>query len=121
LSLDRMIEKARRLLENGRVERIGGERYNMVGDHGTYTVAQNYEGKVSCNCPSFRSKGSGCRHNVNPRSETPEPISVLAGACSGPVGVYQCGHVFYGLDEVPYSDVLVGCVSVGARVFHASA
>lgn len=63
LSLDRMIEKARKLLESGRVESIGDDRYNVIGDHGTYTVAQDYEGKVSCNCPGFRSKGK-CSHSA---------------------------------------------------------
>jgi len=58
-----MVEKARRLLESGRVERIDREHYNVVGDHGTYTVALNYEGKVTCNCPGFLSKNR-CSHSA---------------------------------------------------------
>lgn len=63
MSLNRMVEKARRLLESGRVEHIGGGRYNVIGDHGTYTVAQDYKGKITCNCPGFRSKGR-CSHSA---------------------------------------------------------
>ncbi|KPV63477.1 MAG: hypothetical protein AOA65_1267 [Candidatus Bathyarchaeota archaeon BA1] len=63
MSLDRMVEKARRLLESGRVERVDEEHYNVIGDHGTYTVGRTYEGKVTCNCPGFMSKGR-CSHSA---------------------------------------------------------
>jgi hypothetical protein len=56
-----MIDKARRLVESGRVERLNHERFNVVGDHGTYTVVQTYEGRVTCNCPGFVRKGR-CSH-----------------------------------------------------------
>jgi len=36
-----MLEKARKLVRNGRVERLDGERFNVIGDHGTYNVVQN--------------------------------------------------------------------------------
>jgi len=58
-----MVEKARKLLKSGRVERIDEERYNVVGDHGTYTVVQTYDGKITCNCPGFMSKGK-CSHST---------------------------------------------------------
>jgi hypothetical protein len=63
LSLDRMIEKARKLLESGRVERLNGGRFNVIGDHGTYTVVQTFEGKVTCNCPGFLRMGK-CSHST---------------------------------------------------------
>jgi len=63
LSLDKMIEKARRLLESGRVERLNHERFNVVGDHGTYTVVQAYDGKITCSCPGFANKGR-CSHSA---------------------------------------------------------
>ena len=63
MSLDSMVEKARRLLASGRVERVDEEHYNVIGNHGTYTVALNYEGKVTCNCPGFMSKGR-CSHSA---------------------------------------------------------
>jgi len=63
LSLDKMIEKARRLLESGRVERLNHEHFNVVGDHGTYTVVQAYDGKITCNCPGFANKGR-CSHSA---------------------------------------------------------
>jgi hypothetical protein len=58
---DRLIEKARKLAESGRVEQLATGVYNVVGDHGTYTVAQDYTGKYSCNCPGFLQKGR-CSH-----------------------------------------------------------
>ena len=63
MSLDKMIEKAQRLLRSGRVERIDGNRFNVVGDHGTYTVVQTLNGRVVCNCPGFISKGK-CSHSA---------------------------------------------------------
>jgi hypothetical protein len=63
LSLDKLVEKAKRLLKGRRVETLGGGVYNVVGDHGTYTVVQGYDGKVSCNCPGFVKKGK-CSHST---------------------------------------------------------
>ena len=57
MPLDAMIEKVRRLVEAGRVERIGPNRFNVVGDHGTYNVVQAPDGRISCSCPGFRSRG----------------------------------------------------------------
>jgi len=56
-----MYEKARKLAESGRVENLGNGVYNVIGDHGTYTVAMDYTGKISCNCQGFLSKGR-CSH-----------------------------------------------------------
>jgi hypothetical protein len=58
---DRLLEKARKLAESGRVEALGNNVYNVIGDHGTYTVAQDHTGKISCNCPGFLQKGR-CSH-----------------------------------------------------------
>jgi hypothetical protein len=58
---DAMYEKARHLAESGRVENLGNGIYNVVGDHGTYTVAMDYTGKLSCNCPGFLQKAR-CSH-----------------------------------------------------------
>jgi hypothetical protein len=58
---DKMFEKARKLLESRRVEPLGQGIYNVIGDHGTYTVVQDYTGKVSCNCPGFMTKRK-CSH-----------------------------------------------------------
>ena len=52
----RLFEKAKRLVESGRVESIGQGVYNVVGDHGTYTVVQDSTGKLSCSCPGFMQK-----------------------------------------------------------------
>jgi uncharacterized Zn finger protein len=59
--VDRLYEKAKKLVESGRVEFLGNDVYNVVGDHGTYTVVQDYTGKLSCNCPGFLQKGR-CSH-----------------------------------------------------------
>jgi predicted nucleic acid-binding Zn finger protein len=58
-----MLEKARKLLESGKVERLDSGLFNVVGDHGTYIVVENYDGKISCNCTGFVSKGR-CSHSV---------------------------------------------------------
>jgi len=51
MSMDKIFEKARKLVESRRVEPLGQGTYNVIGDHGTYMVVQDYTGKVSCNCP----------------------------------------------------------------------
>lgn len=61
--MDRMIEKARKLLKDSRVEQIGDEVWNVIGDHGTYTVAMDHNGKIACSCPGFQSKGR-CSHSA---------------------------------------------------------
>ena len=61
LSVSRMFEKAKRLVASGRIEPLGDGVYNIVGDHGTYTVVQDYAGKLSCSCPGFLQK-TKCSH-----------------------------------------------------------
>jgi len=61
MSVDRLLEKAKKLVESNRVEFLGQGVYNVVGDHGTYTVAQDFTGKWSCTCPGFMNK-SRCSH-----------------------------------------------------------
>jgi hypothetical protein len=61
MSVDRLFEKAERLVASGRVESLGGGVYNVVGDHGTYTVVQDYTGKLSCSCLGFLQKAK-CSH-----------------------------------------------------------
>ncbi len=58
---DPMMEKARKLVDSRRVEFLGNGVYNVIGDHGTYSVAMDYQGKISCNCQGFLSKGK-CSH-----------------------------------------------------------
>jgi len=61
MPLEKLFEKAEKLLKSRRVEPLGQGIYNVIGDHGTYTVAQDYSGKVSCNCPGFM-KNKRCSH-----------------------------------------------------------
>jgi len=63
MPVDRMVEKAKKLLDSGRVERLNGGHYNVVGNHGTYSVVMNNKGEVRCNCPGFRSRGR-CSHSL---------------------------------------------------------
>ncbi len=56
-----MFEKAVKLVQSGRVEALSSGVFNVIGDHGTYTVAIDFEGKISCNCQGFLSKGR-CSH-----------------------------------------------------------
>ncbi len=58
---DRVLAKARKLVRNGRVERLDGARFNVIGDHGTYNVVRTPKGGFSCTCPGFRDKGK-CSH-----------------------------------------------------------
>jgi len=60
---DIMHEKARKLVESRRVEFLGNGVYNIIGDHGTYTVSIDYQGKISCNCPGYLTKGI-CSHGT---------------------------------------------------------
>jgi hypothetical protein len=59
---DRMLEKAKMLVRNGRVERLDNDRFNVIGNHGTYNVVETPEGKLACNCPGYREKGR-CSHS----------------------------------------------------------
>jgi len=63
LPIDKMIEKAYELIQKKRVEPIGDMLYNVIGDHGTYTVGQKNDGTVSCNCPGFARKRR-CSHSL---------------------------------------------------------
>ena len=61
MPIDRLVEKAKRLVESKRVEPLGQGVFNVIGDHGTYTVVQDYTGKLSCSCLGFLTK-SRCSH-----------------------------------------------------------
>jgi hypothetical protein len=61
LYVEVMIDKALRLLESGRVERLEGDSYNVIGNHGTYNVVAR-DGKVMCTCPGFQSRRR-CSHS----------------------------------------------------------
>jgi hypothetical protein len=63
LPIDKLVEKAEKLLKTGRVENLSFGTFNVIGDHGTYIVVQDYEGKVSCNCPGFVKNGR-CSHST---------------------------------------------------------
>ncbi|MFH2111406.1 MAG: hypothetical protein ABIJ47_09130 [Candidatus Bathyarchaeota archaeon] len=59
----RMLEKAKMLVRNGRVEPLDGGRFNVIGDHGTYNVVQGPDGRMACSCPGYRDKGK-CSHST---------------------------------------------------------
>jgi len=61
LYVEVMIDKALRLLQSGRVERLEGDRYNVIGNHGTYNVVAR-DGKVMCTCPGFQARRQ-CSHS----------------------------------------------------------
>ena len=58
---DVLYEKAVKLAQSRRVEFLDNGVYNVIGDHGTYTVTLDYTGKLSCNCLGFIQKGK-CSH-----------------------------------------------------------
>ena len=53
---DLMYEKAVKLVQSRRVEFLGNGAYNIIGDHGTYIVVQDFTGKLSCSCPGYLQK-----------------------------------------------------------------
>jgi predicted nucleic acid-binding Zn finger protein len=61
MPVNKLFEKAKKLVESHRVESLGQGIYNVIGDHGTYTVVQDYTGKLSCSCPGFMNKAK-CSH-----------------------------------------------------------
>ena len=63
MPIHKMLEKADRILKRGRIERLDGGRFNVIGDHGTYTLVQSIDGKVHCNCPGYIEKGV-CSHSL---------------------------------------------------------
>jgi uncharacterized Zn finger protein len=56
-----MITKAYDLIQKKKVERLSEGTYNVVGEHGTYTVGRKLDGTVSCTCPGFARRGR-CSH-----------------------------------------------------------
>lgn len=60
---ERLVQKAEKLLNSGRVESLGGGKFNVVGDHGTYIVVRNYDGTISCNCIGFLRRKK-CSHSI---------------------------------------------------------
>ncbi len=63
MPVDQLLEKAQKLVESHRIEFLGNGVYNVVGDHGTYAVAEDFKGKLSCNCLGFLRKGR-CSHAI---------------------------------------------------------
>ena len=61
MPVNKLFEKAKKLVESHRVESLDQGIYNVIGDHGTYTVVQDYTGKLSCSCPGFMTKAK-CSH-----------------------------------------------------------
>jgi len=60
---EKVMEKAKRLVRDGRVELLDSGNYNVIGDHGTYNVAINQEGHIACTCPGYGVKGN-CSHST---------------------------------------------------------
>ena len=52
MPLQRMLDKADKLLRSSRVERLDSTHFNVVGDHATYSVVLR-GGRVWCGCPGF--------------------------------------------------------------------
>jgi len=60
---EKVMEKAKRLVRDRRVELLDSGNYNVIGDHGTYHVAINHEGHIACTCPGYGVKGN-CSHST---------------------------------------------------------
>ncbi len=59
----KVLDKAKRLVRDGRVELLDSGNYNVIGDHGTYNVAINMKGHIACTCLGYRDKGN-CSHTT---------------------------------------------------------
>ena len=59
----KVMDKAKRLVKDGRVELLDSGNYNVIGDHGTYNVVINHKGHIACTCPGYGAKGR-CSHTT---------------------------------------------------------
>ena len=73
MPLYKMLDKAERLLKAGRIERLDTGHYNVIGDHGTYTLVVR-DGRVYCSCPGYQEKGV-CSHSLAVMKLTQSPRS----------------------------------------------
>jgi hypothetical protein len=71
MPLYKMLDKAERLLKAGRIERLDTGHYNVIGDHGTYTLVVR-NGRVYCSCPGYQEKGV-CSHSLAVMKLTQSP------------------------------------------------
>lgn len=63
LMSERLLKKAEKLINSGRVEFLGEGKFNVIGDHGTYIVIQRFDGQISCNCLGFLRRKK-CSHSL---------------------------------------------------------
>ena len=61
MGIDIMMEKAFKLVKQGRVHKTDIEQYEVVGDHGTYTVVRTPDGTLHCSCLGFMQRKK-CSH-----------------------------------------------------------
>ncbi|RLE78738.1 MAG: hypothetical protein DRJ51_09030 [Thermoprotei archaeon] len=59
---DKVLQKADKLIREGRVMKISEQFFYVIGDHGKYFV--DVKGSsIRCNCPGFKNRGF-CSHSV---------------------------------------------------------
>ena len=61
MGIDRMMEKAYKLVRQGRVHKTDFQQYEVVGDHGTYTVFKTADDVLHCSCLGFMERKK-CSH-----------------------------------------------------------
>ncbi|MGQ9514691.1 MAG: SWIM zinc finger family protein [Thermoproteota archaeon] len=61
MGIDRMMEKALKLVKQGRVYKLDIEQYEVIGDHGTYRVVKSADGTLHCSCLGFQQRKK-CSH-----------------------------------------------------------
>jgi hypothetical protein len=59
--IEKMVEKAKQMIREGRVKRLDRFTYQVVGDHGTYIVIKGTDGAYHCGCQGFTTRGF-CSH-----------------------------------------------------------
>ena len=63
MGIDFLMWKALRLAEEGRVFKESLGVFHVKGDHGTYLVQKDEDGKYVCSCTGFWNRGR-CSHSL---------------------------------------------------------
>ncbi len=63
VGIDFLLWKALRLAKEGRVVKESSKIFHVKGDHGTYLVQRDNDGKYTCSCTGFWNRGR-CSHSL---------------------------------------------------------
>jgi len=63
MGIDSLLWKALRLAKEGRVLKESSDVFHVKGDHGTYLVQRDEQGRYICSCTGFWNRGR-CSHSL---------------------------------------------------------